>query len=298
MPPEPRRPQSDRVTRLRTYSVGQVNGFSRAADDPGTHVFDRDTAADTSEKPGEYTAEVHDGWSALGGMPNGGYVLALCMQALRKEMAHPDPLVVSAFFMRRAQPGAAVLRTDLGHSGRRHATGSVSMLQGETEVVRATATFADLSKMEGRTLVLNEKPDLPPPDDCFDVLDGGSMPGVRITELIEYRMVERPGWLTGELTGEPQAEFWMRFKDNRPIDAFALPSLVDAATPVVVELGEGSSTVELTVHVRARPTPDPWVACRATTRHVIEGYHEEDFEVWDSSGTLVAQSRQLAILPK
>jgi hypothetical protein len=50
------------------------------------------------------------------------------------------------------------------------------------------------------------------------------------------------------------------------------------------------------VHVRARPAPG-WLACRVLTRHVIGGYHEEDFEVWDSRGTLVAQSRQLALLP-
>ena len=58
----------------------------------------------------------------------------------------------------------------------------------------------------------------------------------------------------------------------------------------------GSSTLELSVHVRAHPAPG-WLACRATTRYVINGYHEEDFEIWDSTGTLVAQSRQLALLP-
>jgi hypothetical protein len=31
---------------------------------------------------------------------------------------------------------------------------------------------------------------------------------------------------------------------------------------------------------------------------VIDGHHEEDFEVWDEAGRLVSQSRQLARLPR
>ena len=78
----------------------------------------------------------------------------------------------------------------------------------------------------------------------------------------------------------------------------SLPLLVDAAAPAVLEIGElGSQTLELTVHLRARPAPG-WMACRISTRHVIDGYHEEDFEIWDSAGHLVAQSRQLAALPR
>lgn len=81
------------------------------------------------------------------------------------------------------------------------------------------------------------------------------------------------------------AHVWMRMV-GREADVAALPM----GPPVVMELGEkGSSTVELTVHVRGRPAPG-WLA-----RHVRDGYHEEDF--FDSTGALVAQSRQLAILP-
>jgi acyl-CoA thioesterase len=77
----------------------------------------------------------------------------------------------------------------------------------------------------------------------------------------------------------------------------SLPLFVDAAWPAVMELGEqGSSTLAVTVHVRARPARG-WLACRVATRQVIGGYHEEDFEIWDATGTLVAQSRQLALLP-
>jgi acyl-CoA thioesterase len=102
-------------------------------------------------------------------------------------------------------------------------------------------------------------------------------------------------WLRGKPSGNPVAEFWMRFRDGREPDPAALPLLVDAVAPVVLEVGALSTTVQLTVHLRARPAPG-WLACRAVTRFVSGGYHEEDFDVWDSEGTLVAQSRQLALL--
>jgi acyl-CoA thioesterase len=260
------------------------------------HPFDTDTAVERSGDH-RYATELTDRWSALGGTPNGGYMLAVCLRALAHEMPLPDPLVVSAHFLRPGAVGPGEVLTEVARAGRRMATGDARLLQDGREAVRLVATFGDLAAAGGRTTVCNAPPDLPPPDETHDVLDGGSMPGVSITERVEYRAARLPGWSRGKPTGEPTVEFWMRFRDGRDADPLALAALVDAAAPAVLELGvPGSATIELTVHLRAHPAPG-WLACRSFTRHVIGGYHEEDFEIWDSGGRLVAQSRQFALLP-
>ena len=257
--------------------------------------FDADTAVERVA-PGEYSADVSDRWHALAG-PNGGYLLAIGLQALSADMPLPDPLVVSASFLPPAQVGPATVRTEVVRAGRRTATGQVSLAQGDREVLRALATFSDLDKADGRTLVLNEPPVLPPPERCLDPRAELALPGVSIADRVVTRFGRAPGWFRGEPAHEPRAEFWMGFADGRDADLLALPLLVDAAPPVVLDFGEHSSiTLELTVHLRAKPAPG-WLSCRVSTRHVQGGLHEEDFEVWDSTGTLVAQSRQLALLP-
>jgi acyl-CoA thioesterase len=261
------------------------------------HAFDADTAV-APAGDGRYEAHLTDRWTALGGTPNGGYMLAVCLRALAAEMPLPDPLVTSAYFLRPGAIGAAEIRTELVRSGRRTATGQSTLHQDGREIVRLVATFGDLGNAGGRTAAFASAPELPPPGEAVDMLDGGSLPGVTITERVEYRAARRPGWTRGEPGGEPRLEFWMRFRDGREPDPLALTALVDAAAPAVLDLGvRGSATLELTVHVRRRPAPG-WLACRASTRHVIGGYHEEDFEIWDSRGRLVAQSRQFALLPE
>jgi len=260
------------------------------------HPFDTDTAV---MRTGEhrYATALTDRWSALGGTPNGGYMLAVALRALAREMPLPDPLVVSAHFLRPGAVGPGEVLTEVARAGRRLATGEARLLQEGREALRLLATFGDLEGADGRTELFNGPPDLPPPDETREVLDGGVMPGVSITERVEYRTLRPPGWARGEPGGDPSVEFWMRYRDGRDADPLALAALVDAAAPAVLDIGaRGSATIELTVHVRARPAPG-WLACRASTRHVIDGYHEEDFEIWDSHGRLVAQSRQFALLP-
>jgi acyl-CoA thioesterase len=257
--------------------------------------FDVDTAVE-AVAPGEYAATVTDRWDALSG-PNGGYLLGICMRALHAEMPLPDPLVVSAHYLRAGKTGRATVRTEVVRAGRRTATGQVSLVQGGRETMRVLATFSDLGNVPDRTVLFNRPPSLPPPEECADPMGEGGLPGLAIADRVQSRFARTPGWFRGEPGHEPTMEFWLRLADGRDPDLLTLPLMVDSAPPVVLDFGErGSTTLELTVHLRARPAPG-WLACRVSTHHVQGGFHEEDFEIWDSAGTLVAQSRQMALLP-
>ena len=259
-------------------------------------LFTQDTQLERAGDDG-FVANLTDRWDALGGVPNGGYLLAVCGRALDEVLPLPDPIVMSAFYLRRAEPGEARLSTEVVRAGRRLATGEVRLVQNGQETVRAVASFGDLDATSGRTTMLQAAPDLPPPEECIDPSIEGGIPGVTIADRYDYRAATLPGWVQGTPSGRSSLEFWMRLKGRTEHEPLTMLALVDAAAPAVLELGEfASSTVELTVHVRAKAAPG-WLACRSSTRHVINGYHEEDFEIWDSRGNLVAQSRQLALFP-
>jgi acyl-CoA thioesterase len=261
------------------------------------HPFDSDTAVQPAGD-GLFAATVTDRWDRLLGGPLGGYLIAICLRALARLLPFGDPLVVSAFFLRPGQKGPAKVRTKLVRAGRRMATGEAMLIQAGSERVRVLATFTDLARARGRTALLAAPPELPPPDQALDPLQGIPLEGVRIAERIELRMAEAPGWLCGRPTGEPAAQLWIRLRGGREPDLLALALLLDALPLAVLELGEpGSTTLELTIHLRDHPAPG-WLACRNHTRHLIDGLHEEDAEIWDSRGRLVAQSRQLLILPE
>lgn len=263
------------------------------------HPFDTDTAVTGSEPV--FNATISDRWAVGEAHANGGYVLSVCLRALERVLGKPDPLAVSAFFQRRVLPGPAEIRVDTGRSGRRLATGEARLLQDGQELVRVVASFADLSQAGGPTAVGGGAPVLPPPQDCLDLFSGelpreSNLVAPGITGRMECRAPKLPGWRQGAPSGQARAEFWMRLAGGRQADTMALPGLVDMAPPAVFELGHYlTTTIELSVHVRARPAPG-WLACRVSTNYLIDGYHEEDFEIWDSTGRLVAQSRQLALL--
>ena len=249
------------------------------------------------EKVGEgaFRAEVADRWNTFAG-PDGGYVLAIAARATLETLPLPDPLAIDAHFLRPVSPGELSITTEVVRVGRRHATAVASVFQNDKEVIRSTMTVADLGRISGRTENLVPALQLPDPETSPDPLEAFGDISPSIAHRVDYRFGEIPGWAQGEASGDPSHELWMRFRDGREPDPLSLLFFVDAAPPAILELGElGSSTVQLSVHVRGRPAPG-WLACQLATRHIISGYHEEDMNIWDSQGNLVVQSRQLALL--
>jgi acyl-CoA thioesterase len=234
---------------------------------------------------------------------NGGFLLALAARAIGAVLPFPDPVVISGFYLRPGSPGPLEIATEVIRTGRTTGFGQATLLSGGKGVLRATAAFSDLSRAakeqgaaRGAPAYIGAKPpELPPPDRC-DVLSPAAIRGATLAERIEYRCDGLPSWATGSPpSGHPVYEGWMRFTDGAEPDLYALPLFLDAAAPPTLELGTESTTLELTVHLRARPAPG-WLAYRSVTRHLADGYHEEDAEVWDSAGRMVAQSRQLAMV--
>jgi acyl-CoA thioesterase len=111
---------------------------------------------------------------------------------------------------------------------------------------------------------------------------------------------EHLAFLSGSPNGRAEIAGWIRFADGREPDVRALAVFSDSFPPSTVNLEldvDRAPTLELTVHVRARPAAG-WLRGSFRTEAVAGGYLVEDGELWDEGGILVAQSRQLALVPR
>jgi len=245
---------------------------------------------------------IHDGWD-IGGNANGGYLLALAANGLRRVVERPDPVTITAHYLAPGQPGDAEVVGEVVKAGKRFATASGQLRAGGRPVLQVLATFGDLAAGgpgSGFTAVDGSPPVLPPMEACRPRSAREGFP-VPLMDRLDVRLDPvHARFVDGAPTGRAEVAGWFAFADGRPIDTLALLLVADALPPAVFNLDLPSAwvpTVEFTVHVRAVPAPGP-VRCLFRTRFVHGGMLEEDGEVWDADGTLVALSRQLALLPR
>ncbi|MER5630909.1 thioesterase family protein [Streptomyces nitrosporeus] len=271
----------------------------------GDSEFDRDTAV-TLREEGVFDAELSAGWTIIHAV-NGGYLLAMLGRALGEALPHADPFSVSAHYLTASVPGPAVIRTQVVRSGRTLSTGEASLFQyaedgTEVERIRVLATYGDLDQLSDEVRTSAEPPAFPPLERCLGTSDGTApIPGSSaITERLDIRLDPATvGWAVGAPSGKGEMRGWFSLADGRDADPLSLLLTVDALPPTSFELGlKGwTPTIELTAHIRCRPAPGP-LRVSITTRNLAGGFLEEDADVWDSAGRLVAQSRQLARAPR
>ncbi len=266
--------------------------------------FDRDTT--TVPRPGEpggHDARLSDGWTIVRAV-NGGYLLAVAARALAADLPHHDPITLTGHYLTPGEPGPAVVRTEVVRTGRTLSTGTARLLQRgpdgrETERLRVTGFFGDLAALPNDVRTTAKPVGIPPYEACLpgDARSASVIPGsTAILDRLDLRLdPETAGWALGAPSGHGEMRAWLGFADGRDHDPFSLLFAVDALPPTAFDMGLRGwvPTLELTVHVRARPAPGP-LRIGVTTRNLAGGLLEEDAEVWDSADRLVAQSRQLA----
>jgi acyl-coenzyme A thioesterase PaaI-like protein len=265
------------------------------------YEFDGQIAV-AEEREGRFRADLAEGW-VVGGGVNGGYLLAVIGNAIGAALpTKPDPITMSAYFLSPAAPGPATVDVDVRRDGRSVAAVAADLMQGDDTRITVLATYGDLGGLTGDVQTTALEIDLPPLEEC--VPNTFAPPEVRkmapLMDRFDMRFhPDQVGWAVGDPSGEGVLSAWFRLVDGRDPDPLELLMVVDALPPVTFDLGRigWAPTLELTVHVRARPAPG-WLKVRHLTRNVAGGMFEEDCEVWDSAGRLVAQSRQLARLPR
>lgn len=256
-----------------------------------------DAIAVRKRTDGIYDAEIVEGWD-IRGNANGGYVMAIIANAMREECERPDPMTITLHYLAPLPAGPVQIEVRVDKRGRRFSTVSATLSQGGRVAVRAIAAFGSFDDVTPSIEHLaSVEPELPPADSCKRrTSKDGLFP---LVDRVDMRLhPDDAGFETGHKSGNPLIRGWFRFPDERPNEAAAVMLAADAFPPPVFNLDGVLGwvpTIELTLHLRARPRPG-WLRVRFASSLVRDGMCSEVGEVWDDE-RCVAEVRQIGLLP-
>jgi len=238
-----------------------------------------------------FGVEIDKGW-AIGGNPHGGYLMALVAKAAITAVGDPHALAVSAHFLRPPTGGAAEVRVEVVKRGRTASTVRATLWQDDKSRLDTLITTGRLPDEDPSYAGL-PLPDLLSPEECRARTETGAT--IELADHVDVRIDPRTSLSSGD--GKPVIRGWMAFRDGTDVDVEALLLAVDIAPPTVAHLGYRgwAPTVELSCLLRGAPAPG-WLAFEAKATQVNGAWFDEESSVWDATGRLVAQSRQLALV--
>ena len=253
--------------------------------------FDDETSVERISKD-IWRGNLVRGWR-IGRVPNGGYVMAIGARALSEALPHPHPQVVNAFYLSPTTLGPIDCHVEVLRSSKRTSHAVVRMTQNDELKVQMTAAYVDIDSMTGPTWSDLKPPEMPSWEQCEDA--GNDQ--LEFRQRVDIRLNNTGKIFNGEQpSGVARFEGWMAHCDGSDPDILSLIMFSDAFPPPpfnVFGLTGWVPTVELTVQIQSKPCPGP-IKGTLATRSITQGVLEEDGYYWDSSGQLVALSRQTA----
>ena len=228
----------------------------------------------------------------------------MLLRTLIETVAEParTPRSLTIHFPRAPRPGPVRIATVIERAGRSLSTLSARMEQEGSLIALALAAFS--VPWSAPELLDAQMPEVAPPD--LD-REPGALLRVGAPPFTKH-LVFQPRIGTIPFAGSQGAMEiggWVGLEGARPIDSLSLAFLSDALfPPPFVRLSERavSPTIDLTIHFRGAGADadgaDPGDLCLARFRTTVlrEGFFEEDGVVWAADGSVLAQSRQLALL--
>ena len=258
--------------------------------------FDADTTL-TPAGDGNWEGTIAEGWATPRG-PLGGYVMALVLRAFELAIDDParSPRSVTMHFLRVPEVGRVSLSATVERAGRSLSTISGRMEQDGKLLGLALGAYS--VSWESPQLGDEDMPDVAPPEGREPVPDLGRGTPPAFTEQLTMQHRFGPAPFSSAEHGETGG--WLGLREERPVDALTIAVLSDAWFPAPwprLRKLAPAPTIDLTIHFRVPlPLPDTLLLGHFTNRLVRDGFFDEDGALWAPDGTLVAQSRQLALL--
>ncbi|MDA9340988.1 thioesterase family protein [Gammaproteobacteria bacterium] len=243
----------------------------------------------------------------VGNTPHGGYLMALMNKALASVMPHPSAINSNVYYLDRTDPAEAEIHIEILRTSRGSSMGQARLIQNGKTTCLFSGLYSDFKYMKGHSGLGTPLPAIKDSLDeaqfkrmNYDTLKPGSTPS--FIQQLELSVHPHHAWWDSALpVGEAEARCSAYLElIGGPANELVLSYLSDILPPVV-QNKYGSlgwvPTLTLTTNIRQLPTTNK-LFIDGHAKDISNGYFEQDCNIWDLNGNLVATSRQLAKILK
>ena len=245
----------------------------------------------------------------VGNTPHGGYLMAVMHKALTTILPHSTAISSSVQYLDRIDAKSFELEVETFKTSRGSSSGLVKLKQDSKICTTFTGTCSDFEHMKGYNDLHKPLPNIFSDKDKkdyvqmnYDKISKGFTPA--FIQQLECSIHPDHAWWNRasdlhNKNNEARCSAFLEMEGGVP-DQFCLSFYSDILPPVVCNkygpLG-WIPTITLTTHIRRMPTT-PVLYADFIASDLNKGYFEQDCNIWDLDGNLVASSRQLTRILK